>query len=55
MIHIFKFNLLEYIISYSKGTYLISKWSFKKASKHVITTIQNTNVFVLTKHTQIRI
>jgi len=55
MIHIFKFILLEFIIPYSKGTYLISKRSLKMASKHVITTIKNNNVFVLTKHTQIRI
>lgn len=55
MIHIFKFNLLESFISYSKGTYLINKRSLKMASKHVIATIQNITVFVLTKHTQIRI
>lgn len=55
MIHIFKFNLLKFIISYSKETYLISKRSLKKTSKYVITTIQYINVFVPTKHTQIRI
>ena len=53
--HIFKFNLLKTVKTSSKETYLISKRSFKKASRHVITTIQYINVFVSTKHTQIRI
>ena len=55
MMHIFKFNLLKFVKSRSRETYFMSKRSFKKASRYVITTIQCINVFVSTKHTQIRI
>ena len=55
MTHIFKFNLLKLVKPRSRETYLMSKRSFKRASRYVITTIQYINVFVSTKHTQIRI
>ena len=54
MIHIFKFNLLKFIISYSRDSYLISKTSLKKASKYINNAIQY-NVFVPTANAQIRI
>ena len=53
--HVFEFNLLKFVIAYSKETYLINKRSLKRASGYIITTIQYINVFVPTKHTQIRI
>lgn len=54
MIHIFKFNLLKFKISFSRDAYLISKTSLKKASKYINDAIQY-NVFVPTANAQIRI
>ena len=54
MIHIFKFNLLKFKISFSRDAYLISKASLKKASKYINDAIQY-NVFVPTASAQIRI